>query len=80
MYKVVKHGTKSSKSHRRFRCDCECIFDTDEFHKTRILDGRVLYHADCPDCGRACDHEIYVSRDGYYGNDCDSTDENTMTS
>ena len=78
MYKVVRHGAKPSKNHRRFRCDCECIFDTDEFHKARILDGRVMHYADCPDCGRTCDHEIYMSQGGYYGVD-ETGDENTVT-
>ena len=78
MYKVVRHGAKLSKNHRRFRCDCECIFDTDEFHKARILDGRVMHYADCPDCGRTCDHEIYMSQGRYYGVD-ETGDENTVT-
>ena len=78
MYKVVRHGAKPSKNHRRFRCDCECIFDTDEFQKSRILDGRVIYHADCPDCGRTSDHEIYMSQGRYYGID-ETGDENTIT-
>ena len=78
MYKVVRHGATPSKNHRRFRCECECIFDTDEFHKARILDGRVMHYADCPDCGRTCDHEIYMNQGRYYGIDSTS-DENTVT-
>lgn len=77
MYKVVRHGAKPSKNHRRFRCDCECIFDTDEFHKARILDGRAMHYADCPDCGRTCDHEIYMSQGRYYGVD-ETGDESTI--
>lgn len=77
MYKTVRLGAKPSKNHRRFRCDCECIFDTDEFQKLIILDGLVIYHADCPDCGRTCDREIYMSHGRYYGVD-ETGDESTI--